>query len=89
MGIFGDNKAETDLLAQQLQASETQRKRALLALKEARELVAALEARLNATGQELAEARRRIARGRERQRALLERANRYKAKLAASPTGLQ
>ncbi|WP_186229397.1 hypothetical protein [Burkholderia gladioli] len=85
MGLFGgDGKQESALLTQQLHESEARKKQLAAALKAEREKSQALEIQLGKVNAELVEARRAVARARAKQKASVERANRFKVRLTSS-----
>jgi chromosome segregation ATPase len=83
MGIFGGDRPadEVEALQQQLREGEAKRKVLATALAEERKQTAALRIELGKANGELAAARRAVAKARQRQKASVERANRFKAKL--------
>lgn len=83
MGLFGNDKQAGSVLIQQLQESEARRKQLAASLKIERERSQALEDQLGKANAELAEARRSVARARARQKASVERANRFKARVTS------
>jgi|GEM_PF-3891631 len=82
MGFFGEDRTEEiEDLKQQISDSEAKRKKLSVALAEERKRVEALRIDLGKVNAELATARRAVAKARGRQKASVERANRFKTKL--------
>lgn len=86
MGIFGDDKtAKIEALQGQIAKSEEKAKGLAAELARERAKTAALQAEIEAGKAQLDQAKAAMVRTRQRQKASVERANRFKAKLS---TGL-
>jgi CHASE3 domain sensor protein len=84
MGIFGDGKAdEIEALRAMVKDSEAKRKQLAQVLADERKRAESLEIELGKVRAELVEARRTVAKARDRQKSSVERANRFKARLAS------
>lgn len=82
MGLFGDDRAEEiEALQHQVKDSEGKRKALARELATERKTIEALRIELGKAQAELAAAKRAVAKARDRQKASVERANRFKAKL--------
>lgn len=87
MAIWGDNKASEAELEQArsaLQASEKARKRLAAELATAQQHAAALAQQIAGLQAEVEKARAAVLKSRKRQRASVDRANRFKSKLEAA-----
>ena len=82
MGIFGDGKAdEIEALRAMVKDSEAKRKQLAQVLADERKRAEGLEIELGKVRAELVEAKRAVGKARDRQKASVERANRFKARL--------
>ena len=82
MGFFGDDKAEEIAgLQRQLNESEVKRKRLAAALSDARQQIAEIATEKEKLIVQLEKARQTAQQARRRQKASVERANRFKARL--------
>lgn len=86
MGIFGDDKtAEIEALQARIAKSDARSKALAAELAQERAKTAALQAEIEAGKAQLEQVKAAMVRTRQRQKASVERANRFKAKLS---TGL-
>lgn len=84
MGLFGDDRTEEiGALQQQVSDGEAKRKALARELATERKTIEALRIELGKAQAELATAKLAVAKARDRQKASVERANRFKAKLGA------
>jgi chromosome segregation ATPase len=84
--MFDRNKAnEIEAMRQQLQESDAKRKALATTLADERKQIAALRIELDKANAEVAAARRAVTKARQRQKASVARANRFKAKAAQVP----
>jgi chromosome segregation ATPase len=90
MGIFGDDRSEElSQTKEGLKKSEAARKRLSADLADARSQIAELSTRLAQLTADLGRVQSALRKARQRQKASVERANRFKAKLVnTSSTGL-
>lgn len=88
MGIFGSDERDTKIaqLINELNQRENNRKKLIQALTEARQRVIGLEQDVARLKTELDVSRQAIAKARRRQKASVERANRFKRRLGESET---